>query len=64
MLASPRSVEALLELAEGRELAAKARLIAIGPTTAGALESEQLPVAQIADTPTPEGLVEAVVRAL
>jgi uroporphyrinogen-III synthase len=64
VLASPRSVESLLELPVGRELAAGAKLVAIGPTTAGALEAEQLPVAEVATTPTPEGLLEAVVRAL
>jgi len=61
VLASPRTVEALVATAAGRALAAKARRIAIGPTTAKALEDAGLAPTAIAGQPTSEGLIEALV---
>ncbi|PTL77419.1 uroporphyrinogen-III synthase [Vitiosangium sp. GDMCC 1.1324] len=63
LFASPRTVEAFLEAA-GRELLGAARLVAIGPTTAAALTRLGLPVAAVADRPTPEALVEATIQAI
>lgn len=63
LFASPRTAEAFLEAA-GREGLGQARLVAIGPTTAAALERLGLPVASVAERPTPEALVEATVRAI
>lgn len=62
VLASPRTVEALVATATGRSLAAGARRIAIGPTTAKALDDAGLSPTAIAEQPTPEGLIEALVR--
>lgn len=63
VFASPRTVEAFLEAA-GRERLGTARVVAIGPTTASALEQLGLPPAAVAERPTPESLVEATVRAV
>jgi len=63
LFASPRTAEAFLEDA-GRERLGTARLVAIGPTTAAALSHLGLPVAAVAERPTPEALVEATVRAI
>lgn len=63
LFASPRTAEAFLE-AVGRERLGAARLVAIGPTTAAALTHLGLPVASVAERPTPEALVEATVRAI
>jgi len=63
---SPRTAEAFLEMLGegGRELASRMRRVAIGPTTAAALERMGLPAAAVAERPTPEGLVDAAIRAL
>ena len=58
LFASPRTVEVFLEAA-GRERLEQARVVAIGPTTAGALVRLGIEVAAVAERPTPEGLVEA-----
>jgi uroporphyrinogen-III synthase len=63
LFASPRTAESFLE-AVGRERLGAARLVAIGPTTAAALAQLGLPVAAVAERPTPEALVEATVRAI
>jgi uroporphyrinogen-III synthase len=63
LFASPRTAEAFVEAA-GRERLAPSRLVAIGPTTAAGLARLGLEVAAVAERPTPEGLVEAAVRAL
>lgn len=63
LFASPRTVEAFLETA-GRGPLEQARVVAIGPTTAGALARLELKVAAVAGSPTPEGLVEAAIRAI
>ncbi len=63
LFASPRTAEAFLE-AVGRERLGPARLVAIGPTTAAALAQLGLPVAAVAERPTPEALVEATIRAV
>jgi len=63
LFASPRTAEAFLE-AVGRERIGAARLVAIGPTTAAALAQLGLPVAAVAERPTPEALVDATIRAI
>jgi uroporphyrinogen-III synthase len=63
LFGSPRTAEAFLEAA-GRERLDRARLVAIGPTTAAALRQWGLEVAAVAERPTPEALVEAAVRAV
>ncbi|HSP78457.1 MAG TPA: uroporphyrinogen-III synthase [Myxococcaceae bacterium] len=63
LFASPRTAEAFLEEV-GRERLGQARLVAIGPTTEAALARLGLPVAAVAERPTPEALVEATVRAI
>jgi len=63
LFASPRTAETFLE-AVGRERLGTARLVAIGPTTASALTQLGLPVAAVAERPTPEALVEATIRAI
>jgi uroporphyrinogen-III synthase len=63
LFASPRTAETFLE-AVGRERLGRARLVAIGPTTSAALSQLGLPVAAVAERPTPESLVEATVRAI
>ncbi|HYX90216.1 MAG TPA: uroporphyrinogen-III synthase, partial [Myxococcaceae bacterium] len=58
--------EAFLELTgeRGRAVLERARRVAIGPTTASALERMGLPAAAVAARPTSEGLLEAAVAAL
>lgn len=63
LFASPRTAEAFLEAA-GRERLGRARVVAIGPTTAGALARMGVEVAAVAERPTPEGLVDAAIRAI
>ncbi|NTX04050.1 uroporphyrinogen-III synthase [Myxococcus sp. CA040A] len=63
VFASPRTVEAFLDAA-GRERLGPARVVAIGPTTASALEQLGLPATAVAEKPTPEALVDATVRAV
>ncbi|MBN1209618.1 MAG: uroporphyrinogen-III synthase [Myxococcaceae bacterium] len=63
LFASPRTAELFLEAA-GRERLGQARVVAIGPTTAGALSRLGVEVAAVAARPTPEGLVEAAIRAI
>jgi uroporphyrinogen-III synthase len=66
MLGSPRTAEALAEQlgAHGPGWLAAVKLVAIGPTTAKALEDLGWVAAGVAERPTPEGLVDAAVRAL
>lgn len=63
LFASPRTVEAFLEAA-GNELLARARVVAIGPTTSGALARLGVEVAAVAERPTPECFVDATIRAI
>jgi uroporphyrinogen-III synthase len=65
IFASPRTAEAFLDASEpwGRPLMEKAARVAIGPTTAAALEELGLSANVIAEAPTSEGLLEATVRA-
>jgi uroporphyrinogen-III synthase len=63
LFASPRTVEVFLDVA-GRERLGQARVVAIGPTTAGALARLGIEVAAVAERPTPEGLVDAAIRAI
>lgn len=61
---SPRTVQAYVDLISGRmELAGSVKHVAIGPTTAQSLVGAGLPLASVAERPTNEALVEAVVRA-
>lgn len=66
VLGSPRTAEALFDgLGETVDpMLAGAKLVAIGPTTAAALETLGRPAAEVAERPTSEALVEAVVRAV
>jgi uroporphyrinogen-III synthase len=66
IFASPRTAEAFVESAgeRGRKLLSKADVIAIGPTTAGALAAMRVHVCQIAEEPTSSALVAAAVRAV
>jgi uroporphyrinogen-III synthase len=63
LFASPRTVEAFLD-AGGRPVLALARAVAIGPTTATALEALGFPASRVAERPEATGLVEAAVRAI
>jgi uroporphyrinogen-III synthase len=63
LFASPRTAAAFLE-AGGRPLLGQARAVAIGPTTASALDALGVPVARVADRPTSADLVEAAVRTI
>jgi uroporphyrinogen-III synthase len=63
LFASPRTAEVFLESA-GRERLGHARVVAIGPTTAAALVRLGIEVAAVAERPTPEGLVDAAIRAI
>ncbi|WP_224245836.1 uroporphyrinogen-III synthase [Hyalangium gracile] len=63
LFASPRTAEVFLESA-GRERLGQSRVVAIGPTTAGALARLGIEVAAVAERPTPEGLVDAAIRAI
>jgi uroporphyrinogen-III synthase len=66
IFASPRTAEAYLEATgdEGRALLARARLVAIGPTTAAALVALGLPAPIVAESPTPPALVDAAIGAV
>jgi uroporphyrinogen-III synthase len=66
LFGSPRTIEAFLELTgeRGRALLEHIRRVAIGPTTASALERLGLPAAAVAVRPTSEGLLEAAIAAL
>ncbi len=66
LFGSPRTAEAFLDALgdQGRPLLEKAKVVAIGPTTAHALEHMDVQVAETAETPSSEGLVEAAVRAV
>lgn len=65
IFASPRTAEAFLEASEpwGRALLENAARVAIGPTTAAALSELGLAARAVAESPTPEALVEATVLA-
>jgi len=63
LFASPRTVEVFVESA-GRERLGQAKVVAIGPTTSGALARLGVEVAAVAERPTPEGLVDAAIRAI
>jgi uroporphyrinogen-III synthase len=63
LFASPRTAEVFLETA-GRERLGQAKVVAIGPTTSSALARMGVEVAAVAERPTPEGLVDAAIRAI
>jgi uroporphyrinogen-III synthase len=63
LFASPRTAEVFLEAA-GRERLGQAKVVAIGPTTSGALARLGVEVSAVAERPTPEGLVDAAIRAI
>ena len=62
VLTAPSTTRAVLELL-GSPLPVT-RLVAIGATTAAAARELGLPVAAIASSPTPEGLLQAVISAV
>jgi len=67
VFASPSAVESFVAQARQLTLAKSAtrpRIVAIGPTTAGALREHALPVAAIATSPAPEAVADAVTRAV
>ncbi len=66
VFASPRTFDAFLEAFgdEARGLLAQGRAVAIGPTTARAMEGAGVAPATVAERPTAAELVEAVVRSL
>ena len=65
LFASPRTAEAFLEGGDdARALLETSRRVAIGPTTARALETLGFPPHAVAERPTASEFVEAVVRAL
>jgi uroporphyrinogen-III synthase len=63
LFASPRTAEAFVE-AGGRQVLAEAPAVAIGPTTATALEALGFPAAGVAQRPAAADFVEAAVRAI
>jgi uroporphyrinogen-III synthase len=66
LFGSPRTVDAFLDAPGDAvpKVLGRARLVAIGPTTAQALRDRGCEVAGVAAEPTPAGLLEALVRAL
>jgi uroporphyrinogen-III synthase len=66
LFASPRTVRAFLDLhpTQSRTILSAASVIAIGPTTAAALETLQIPVHAVAARPTSEAIVDACARAI
>lgn len=66
LFASPRTAEAFLDAtgALGPQLLRGAKVAVIGPTTGAALERMGFSPAAAATVPTPEGLVEAAIRAI
>lgn len=62
---SPRTVDAFLALSDdAASVLANTRKIAIGPTTAQAMDARGLLADAVAATPTAEGLVDAAAKAL
>jgi uroporphyrinogen-III synthase len=64
LFGSPRTVEAFLSLPGAQALTGSVRAVAIGPTTAAALQARGWAPAAVAPTPTPEAWLEAAVRAV
>ena len=64
LFGSPRTVEAFLSLPGAEALTTSVRAVAIGPTTAAALQARGWLPAAVAPTPTPEAWLEAAVRAI
>lgn len=66
LFGSPRTAEAFLEVTgePGRGWLARARRVAIGPTTAAALERLGFPSSAVARRPTSEDLLEAAIAAV
>lgn len=64
LFGSPRTVDAFLALPGAAALTHALQAVAIGPTTAAALQARGWPPAAVAPTPTPEAWLEAAVRAV
>ncbi len=66
LFASPRTAQAFLEAFgdEGRGLLSGAEVVALGPTTAGALQALGVRVSAVADQPTSASFVDAAARAV
>jgi len=65
LFGSPRSVQAFFDLASSDDASGlkRAKFVAIGPTTAAALDRLGVAPAAVAERPTSEALVDAAVRA-
>jgi len=65
LFGSPRTVEAFFDLASSDDTSGlrRAKFVAIGPTTAAALDKLGIAPAAVAERPTSEALVDAAVRA-
>jgi len=66
LFASPRTAQAFLEAfrQDGREWLSGAEVVAIGPTTASALQALGVRVSAVAEQPTSESFVDAAARAI
>ena len=65
LFGSPRTVEAFFEVASSEDTFGlrRAKFVAIGPSTAAALDKHGIAPAAVAERPTSEALVDAAVRA-
>jgi len=64
LFGSPRTVEAFLSLPGAEALVPRVRAVAVGPTTAAALQARGWQPAAISASPTPPEWVEAAIRAI
>jgi uroporphyrinogen-III synthase len=66
LFASPRTLDAFFTAApdDAARILETAHVVAIGPTTAAALQARGVSVAAVAENPSAEGLVDATIRAV